>query len=51
MCLPVCPVCGKAIKADEPAVRMDKGEFDLLQQFQVYDSEIIHENCLSYYII
>lgn len=50
MCLPLCPVCGKTIKADEPAIRIAKGEYDLLQQFQEDEVEVIHERCLSDYI-
>ncbi len=51
MCLPVCEACGKPIKEDEKAVRLQYGEHDLLQNFQVDDEVIVHERCLSDFIV
>lgn len=49
MCLPICEVCGKPILVEEKCIRLQNGEHDLLQEFQVSDETIIHERCLSDY--
>lgn len=51
MCLPLCSVCGRAIKVGDRAAKIQKGEIDLTFEFQADEEELVHEECLASAIV